>query len=506
MDTLSNLLSGFAVALTGENLLVLAFGGLVGTIVGAFPGLSAPTAIALLLPLTFTLDPTSAVIMLAGIYYGSQFGNSITAVLIGIPGDSASVVTAIEGSALAKRGKAGHALTIAAFCSFFGSTISAILLMLTAPLLAILALKFGPPEYMAIIILSFAVLPAFATERRIKLLISLGLGLFIATIGIDDLTAKARFTFGSIDLLSGIGFVPAVIGLYGIADVFYLAGQRTGVTNRIEGISFSKFWPPMGDWVLLRMSALRASALGFILGALPGLGATIASFTTYALERSLAKDKSRFGYGDVRGLAAGESGNNAAAIGAMVPMLTLGIPGSGATAIILGGFLIWGLQPGPMLFDRNPEFVWGLIASMYLGSAFLLVVNIVLVPVLVTILRVPQAVLGTIIVVFCTVATYSVNLAVFDLWIMLAFGILGFGLRIAQIPVTPIVLALVLQPILERSLRQSMTMSDSGLMIFFERPIAAALLVVSLIVFAGPPLWSFLRRPGERPVEGGARE
>lgn len=500
MDMITNLIGGFATALSGYNLFFLAFGGMVGTIVGAFPGLSAPTAIALLLPMTFTLDPTTAIITLAGIYYGSLFGNSITAVLLGIPGDSAAVVTSIEGHALSRQGRAGHALTMASVASFAGSTIAAILLMLTAPVLASFALRFGPPEYAAIIVLSFAVLPAFSGGSRSKLLIAVALGFFIATIGIDDHTARSRFTFDTLDLLSGIGFVPAVIGLYGIADVFHLAGQNTGFNAKLQRMSIGNLIPPLRDWMRLRFSAVSASILGFLLGVMPGLGATIASFVGYAVDRSLAKDKSAYGKGEMKGLVASESASSAAAIGSMVPMLTLGIPGSAATAIILGGFLIWGLQPGPMLFARNPDFVWGLIASMYVGSVFLMIVNIVLVPLLILIVRVPQAILGTLIIVFCAVATYSVNLSTFDLWVMLAFGILGYCLRMARIPETPIVLALVLQPILENSFRQSLTMSTNGPLIFLERPLSTAVLALAVIAFAGPPLWAKvkgLRSPGK---------
>lgn len=494
MDTLTSLFSGFAIALQPHNLLALAFGGTVGTIVGAFPGLGAPTAIALLLPLTFSLDPTSAVIMLAGIYYGSQFGNSISAILLGIPGDSASVVTAIEGYKLAGRGQAGRALTIAAFCSFAGSTISAVLLMVAAPLLSSVALKFGPPEYTALIILSFAVLPAFSTGDRARLFLSLGIGLFIATIGVDDFTAKSRFTMGVIDLMSGIGFVPAVIGLYGIADVFYYAGEKSGVNHKVYSVRLRDLWPPLSDWLLVRMTMVRSSLIGFVIGAMPGLGATIAAFTTYAMERALAKKDNRFGEGDMRGVAAGEAANNAAAIGAMVPMLTLGIPGSASTAIMFGGFMIWGLTPGPMLFQRNPDFVWGLIASMYVGSVFLLIINVALVPAVVSILRLPKPVLRAVIVIFCSIATYSVNLSMFDLWIMLLFGVFGYLLRLIRVPETPIVLAMVLQPILEGSLRQSMAMSDSGLMIFLRHPVALGLLIAAAVSFVVPAVIGRMRR------------
>jgi putative tricarboxylic transport membrane protein len=487
MDILASLLHGFSIALTPENLLFLVIGGVVGTIVGAFPGLSAPTAIALLLPLTFKLDPTGAIIMLAGIYYGSQFGGSITSVLVGIPGDPSAVITAIEGHKLAKQGKAGHALTVAAVGSFVGSTIGAIILMFFAPLLASAALEFGPPEYFGLIILAFAVLPTFAGGGRARMLLSLGLGMFVATIGIDDFSARPRFTYGINELLSGVGFVPIVIGVYGIADVFFIAGEKTGVTEKIQKFTFKDLVPPMSDWVLIRMTMLRSSVFGFLIGCLPGAGATIASFAAYGIERPFANPKT-FGKGDMQGLCAGETANNSAAIGAMVPMLTLGIPSSGSTAVMLGGFLIWGLQPGPLLFERNPDFVWGLIASMYVGSLFLLILNIAMVPSMSRLLNVKPAVLATIIVIFCAGATYSVNLSMLDLWVMLLFGIIGYLFRVVGIPETPLVLGMVLAPMLEGSLRQSMTMSSGDPSIFIDRPIPLVLLILAVLMFFGQPL------------------
>jgi putative tricarboxylic transport membrane protein len=493
MDILASLAHGFSIALTPWNLLFLVVGGVVGTLVGAFPGLSAPTAIALLLPLTFSLDPTAAIIMLAGIYYASQFGGSITSVLIGVPGDPSAVVTAIEGHKLAKQGKAGHALTVAAVGSFVGSTIGAIILMFFAPVIAGFALEFGPPEYFALIILSFAVLPAFAGGGTTRMLLSLGVGLFIATVGLDDFSARPRFTFGTADLLSGVGFVPAVIGIYGIADVFYLAGERSGTNEKLQKFTFRSLFPPVSDWIEIRWAMLRSSIVGFLIGCLPGAGATIASFSAYALERNFADPKT-FGKGNMMGLTAGETANNSAAIGAMVPMLTLGIPSSGSTAVMLGGFLIWGLQPGPLLFQHNPDFVWGLIASMYIGSVFLLVLNVAMVPFMARLMNVSPAVLAAIIVIFCAGATYSVNLNPLDLWVMLAFGVLGYFFRLVGIPETPLVLGLVLAPLLEGALRQSMTMSSGDPGIFLERPISATLLCIAFVMFIGLPIVKRLRK------------
>lgn len=489
MESLSNLAQGFAVALTFHNLAFVLIGVLVGTTFGAFPGLNAATAIALLLPLTFSLDPTSAVIMLCGIYYGSQYGNSIAAVLLGIPGDSAAVLTSIEGHKLALSGRAGHALTLSAVSSFVGSIIGVVLIAVASPILADVALSFGPAEYFAVVLLGFATLPAFADEGRIKLLVSLGMGLALGVVGQDSTTATERFTFGTTELLSGIPFVAAIIGLFGIADIFYLCGKQDSDSSRPRAPKLKELFPAWTDWIFARWAMLRGSIVGFMIGVLPGAGATIASFTTYALERQLARDKTGFGQGRIDGLAAAEAGNNGAAIGAMVPLLTLGIPGSTSTAIMFGGFLIWGLQPGPQLFQNNPEFVWGLIASMLIGNVALLIICVTMIPMFALTLRIPFSILAPLVIVFCSFGTYSVNTSFADVWIMFAFGVLGYVMRLVRLPVAPMVLGLVLQPILESKLRLALTLAGGDLMVFVERPITAGLLAVAFLLFFGPVLF-----------------
>lgn len=494
MDLFANLALGFQTALSPANVGFVFIGALVGTLFGAFPGLSAPTAIALLLPLTFALEPTSAIIMLAGIYYGSQYGNSIAAVLLGIPGDSAAVVTAIEGHKLTAKGLAGHALTVAATSSFLAGMVGVLIFAVAGPPLAWLGLRFGDPEYTAVILLAFCMLPAFAAEGRIKLVVALTLGLVLATVGLDYATARPRFTFNQTALLDGVPFVAAIIGLFGISDVLYNAGLGRMATSVSAALKVKDLFPPRTIWAPLALPQLRSSVLGFFIGVLPGAGATIASFAAYATERALARDKSGFGKGQMTGLAAGEAGNSGASIGAMLPMMALGIPGSGATAVMLGGFLIWGLEPGPTLFVRDPEFVWGLLASMLIGNVMLLAMNILLVPAFARMLRVPYAVLAPLIVVFCAAGTYAVNNSFADVWMMFGFGLLGYLLRLIEIPLAPLVLALVLGPGFESHLRRTMQISDEGLWIFVTRPLSAGILAAALLLLILPPVLARLRR------------
>jgi putative tricarboxylic transport membrane protein len=390
--------------------------------------------------------------------------------------------------------RGGHALTIAAVSSFVAGVLGVAMMAGFSPALARAALRFGPAEYAAVVILGFATLPAFAAEGRIKLLVSLGLGLMLATIGVDPSSAQARFTFGTTQLLSGIPFVAAIIGLFGIGDIFYLAGSKQGPAGRPEAPRFHQLFPSIAEWLRIRWSILRGSVVGFLIGVLPGAGATIASFTAYAVEQQCVRDKSGFGKGRPEGLAGAEAGNSGASIGTMVPLLTLGIPGSPSTAIMFGGFLIWGLQPGPSLFLDRPEFVWGLIASMLIGNMALLVMCVTMVPLFAQLLRVPFTVLAPLVIVFCAMGTYSVNSSIVDVWIMFAFGALGYVMRLAHVPVPPLVLGLVLEPILEGKLRQALTISGGDVSVFVTRPISATLLACALVIFTGPPLYRVCRR------------
>lgn len=486
MSFLDNIMLGLSVSASPTNLLVAFLGAVVGTIFGAFPGLSAPTAIALLLPLTFNMDPTTAIIMMAGIYYGTQYGGSITAVLMGIPGDASALMTAIEGHKLALKGKGGQALTVAAVGSFVAGIIGMILLAITGPALANFALRFGPPEYFSIIVLAMCALPAFVRGGYGKMLIALGLGLFLSMVGIDDFSGQPRFTFGTVDLLSGIPFVPAVIGLLGVSDIIHMAGRYPAGESRMRFIRLRELFLPWAEWMILKGAIFRASVLGFFMGVLPGTGATIASFIAYGIERVVSRDKASFGSGKIEGVAAAESANNSASVGAMVPLLTLGIPGSASTAVMLGGFMIWGLQPGPMLFQNNPTFVWGLVMSMLFGNVFLLVMNIALVPLFSRLVVVPYRVLSVIVIVFCVLGAYSNSNSVFDIWIMLIFAIIGYVMTINEIDVAPVILALVLGPLLESSIRQSLTISKNGYMVFIDRPICLAVLICAALLLLTP--------------------
>lgn len=492
---LENLALGFGIALSLQNILYVLVGVSVGMVFGAFPGLGAPTAIALLLPLTFSVEPTSAIIMLAGIYYGTMYGSTITSVLINVPGESASVVTTWDGHPMARKGRAGPALTIAAVGSFVAGTFAILLFGIVAPPLGAFALRFGPPEYFALVLFALATIPLLAGGgSRGKVLVSVLIGLMCASMGVDDFTGEARFTFGLPDLLDGINFVPAVIGLFGIADVLYMARYPDQAGQKPTGkFSMRSIWPSRTEWRRSRLPVARGSILGFIVGVLPGAGATVASFLSYGLEKGVSKHPEEFGKGAPEGVAGPESANNSASISAFVPTLTLGVPGSGTTAVLLGGFLIWGLTPGPQLFEEEPEFAWGLIASMYTGNAMLLVLSILLLPLFTQLLRTPPTIMAPMIVVFCATGAVTVNGSMFDVWTMFFFGALGYLLRCLDVPTAPLVMALVLGPILESSLRQALSLSQGDAGIFVESPISIALLAATALLFIWPVVSRTLR-------------
>ncbi|MCL5040444.1 MAG: tripartite tricarboxylate transporter permease [Firmicutes bacterium] len=497
METLSNLLHGFAVALIPTNLLSCLVGVAMGTIIGALPGIGPSAGVAILLPLTFGANPTTAMIMLAGIYYGAMYGGTITSVLINTPGESSSVMTTLDGYQMARQGRAGVALGIAALGSFFAGSMGVALLMFFSPLLADFALTFGPPEYFALMVLGFTALAGLSGTSPLKGLISVLLGLLIATVGLDVMTGTSRLTFGRLELLSGIDFLPVAMGLFGLAEVLVGVEKPGGFSIDKADLSLSKVFPRLADWRQSRWPILRGSLLGFIIGVLPGAGATIASFISYALEKRLAKEPERFGRGAIEGVAGPESANNAASAGAMVPLLTLGVPGSATTAIMMGALMMYGLRPGPLLFTQNPDFVWGLIASMYIGNILLVLMNILMIPSFVQILRIPSALLLPLIVVFCVVGVYGLQNSLFDVWLMIFFGLLGYAMKKLDFPTAPLVLALVLGEMLETAFRQSLTMSLGSPAVFLEQPISATLLTLSLLVFLYPllaSLWKGLAR------------
>jgi putative tricarboxylic transport membrane protein len=481
MSVIYDLAAGFAGALTPWNLLMCFAGVFAGQLVGALPGIGPSSAIALLLPLTFGADPTSAIILFAGIYYGAQYGGTLTSVLISVPGEPSSVMTSIDGYQMALQGRAGVALGIAAIGSFIAGTISTVGLMLLAPPLAKAALAFGPPEYFALVVLGLTALAAVGGSVLKGLTTGMA-GLLISTIGIDQQTGVARFAFDRIWLLDGVGFIVLTVALFGVGEVLSSAGMAT--PRPITTIK--NLLPSRAEWKQSRMPILRGSFIGFFVGVLPATGATIASFISYIVEKKVAKDPSRFGKGAIEGVAGPESSNNAAAAGAMVPMLALGVPGSGTTAIILGALIMFGIRPGPELFDKNAELVWTVIASMYIGNAILLVMNLPLAGLFAQLLRVPYSWLYPPILALCVAGVYSQANSIEDVWMLVGFGALGWAMMRYDWPAAPMILGLVLGTIFENSLRQSMTLSHGSVGIFFTRPISATLLACALIAVMAP--------------------
>jgi putative tricarboxylic transport membrane protein len=490
---LNHLLLGFGIALTPTNVLYGIVGVIFGTFVGAMPGIGAPSGIAMLLPLTFGMNPTSGIIMLAGIYYGSQYGGSITSILVNVPGESSSVVTCLDGYQMTLKGRAGAAMSVAAVGSFVAGTFGVIILMLMAMPLANFALRFGPAEEFTIFLLAFTSLVGFATESRSKTLVSIMLGLVIACVGVDPFLGRARMSFGSMDLMGGVDFVTVAIGLFGLGEVLISFEEniemRFGAVPRLREV-----FPTVAEWKASYWPIIRGSVLGFCVGAVPGGGGTVASFMSYSLEKQVSRHPEKFGTGAIEGVAGPESANNSATAGAMVPLLSLGIPGSASAAVMMGAFMMWGLRPGPLLFEKNPEFVWGLIASMYIGNVLLLILNVAFIPTFVRILRLPFSVMMSLVVIFCVVGAYSFGTNLFDLWTMLGFGILGYLMRKLDFPQAPLVFAVVMGPMIEVSFRQALTMSRGDLHIFVASPISFSLVVATLLVLVLPPAWQRVKR------------
>ena len=486
MDFLANLTLGFSVALTPFNLLMATCGVVIGILIGALPGVGPPSGVALLLPLTFGMDPTSGIIMLAALYAGTMYGGTITAVLINTPGESASVVTCLDGHQMALQGRAGPALGIAAIGSFIAGTVGVVLLMLVSPALARWSLAFGPPETFALMLLGLTTVTLLTGDNAVKGYISMVLGLMLAVVGFDIISGDARFAFGIPEMMDGIDFLPVAIGLFGLGEVLAGAEAAKGNTIMHGRYGLRDVMPSATDWVRSRWAIARGTVLGFLVGVLPGAGPTIATFMSYTLEKKVSRHPEQFGHGAIEGVAGPESANNAAATGAMVPMLTLGIPGSATTAIMLGGLMMWGLRPGPLLFEKNPEFVWGLIASQYIANVLLLVLSTAFIPLFVRALRVPYGILMPIIIIFCITGAYSLKNSVWDVGTMLVFGALGYAMKKLGYSPAALTLALVLGPLAERALRQSLIISDAGLAIFFLRPIAAVLTVAALAAVLVP--------------------
>ncbi len=496
-ELFSNLMMGLSVALSPTNLGLLMIGSFVGMIVGILPGFGPAAGIALLLPITFGMEPTGAIIMLAGIYYGSMYGGTITSILINTPGEAATVASALDGYPLARNGRAGPALVMQAVASFVGGTVGVVLICALAPSLATAAASFGPSEYFLVILFGLLLLTAMMGEDKIKGMISALLGFAVATVGVDVISGAQRYTFGSPELIGGIDFVPVAIGLFGVGELLHslYEGLHRKQPEKIS-VSFRSrdFWPTAKDYLESKFTMVRGSIIGFIAGVLPGSGATIGSIVAYSVEKKISKHPERFGKGEMRGLVAPETANNAASSGAMVPLLSLGIPGSGSTAILLGALMMWGLQPGPLLMTQQPEFAWGLIGSMYLGNIVLLAVNIVGIPLFLRFLDIPYRYIVPIVVVLSVVGTFALHASMLELWIVLGMGLLGFAMKLYGYSPAALVLALVLGKMAENALLQSLIISDGNLMVFLNRPISLVLSLAMLAVLLVPLSLRLLRR------------
>ena len=497
MEIVNDLLFGFSVALTPQNLLFAFIGALVGTVIGALPGIGPSSAIAILLPVTFGMSPVTAIIMLAGIYYGAQYGGTITSVLINTPGESSSVMTTLDGYQMALKGRAGAALGMAAIASFIAGTIGVVALMLAAPPIADWAVTFGPPENFAFMVLGLTTVGGLSGSSQLKALLMAVVGLLLGTIGIDPLLGSPRFTFGIPNLSDGINFLPVAVGLFGIAEL--LANLDSPIRAEPIKARISGLLPTRQDWFDSRMAIVRGTLIGFWCGILPGAGATAASFMSYAAEKKASKHPEKFGTGVIEGVAAPESANNAAAAGNLVPLMALGLPSSGATAVMLGALTLYGLQPGPLLMTLRPEVFWGLVASMYIGNVMLLILNLPLAPFFASMLRIPYAWMLPVIMGIALAGVYSFDNDVFDVGTVVVFGGIGYLMKRYEYPAAPLVLALVLGPLMERALRQSMQMSLGSIDIFFTRPTTAVLLLCSAIAVIWPLIgWLRERKNGRQ--------
>ncbi|MET8907361.1 tripartite tricarboxylate transporter permease [Micromonospora sp. NPDC004551] len=485
-------LDGFGVVLEPANLLYCLIGVVIGMLVGVLPGLGPAATIAILLPVTFGIEPVTAIIMLAGIFYGAQYGGTITSVLLRLPGEASSVVTVFDGHALARQGRAGTALGVAAVGSFIGGTVSIIALTLVAPVVAGFALDFGPPEYTALALLGILLVATVSSGGRLKAVIAACVGLLLATVGRDSFTGAERFTFENLSLADGLDFVPIAMGLFGLGEILYNLEERHRAVHAPTKVA--NVWPSRADLRESSGAIGRGSVLGFVLGILPGGGATLASLAAYAIEKRRSRNPERFGRGAVEGVAAPETANNAAATSSFIPLLTLGIPANATMAVIFGALLIQGVSPGPQLVSQEPELFWGVVNSMYIGNILLLIMSIPLVGLFVKILRVRATILAPITVLITLVGVYTVNNDVFDIGLVIVFGALGYLMKKLGFDPGPLVLAFVLGSLLEDSLRRSLLIFDGDATGFLTRPISGTLLALFLLVALLPPVRAALAR------------
>ena len=497
MDFLNHFYLAFQVALEPMNILLCFLGCLVGTFVGVLPGLGPAASISLLLPITFKLPPESAIIMLGGLYYGTMYGGSTTSILINVPGEAASVVTCLDGYRMALKGRAGPALGIAAFGSFIAGTFGTIMIMILAPPLAGLALKFGPPEFVGLVFLGLTMVTYLSSGSMAKALMMAIVGLLISYIGTDIVTGRERFTLGIATIAGGFDIVPIAMGLFGISEVL-LNLERSEGTREVFETKLKNLLPTRQDWKDSSGPIARGTVLGFLLGLIPGGGGLIASFISYAVEKKVAKHPETFGTGDIRGVAGPESANNAGAQGAFIPMLTMGIPCNVVIAILMGALMIHGVTPGPRLLVEHPRIFWGVVGSMYIGNSMLLLLNLPLIGMWVRLLKIPYSILFPFIFLFCLIGAYTVGSNVQDVYIMILFGLLGYLMKKYNYEPAPLVLAFVLGPMFENAFRQSLIISGGDPMIFLTRPISAVFVLVALFLLISPlilRLWG-KTRPG----------
>ncbi|OGA45010.1 MAG: transporter [Betaproteobacteria bacterium RIFCSPLOWO2_12_FULL_62_58] len=481
METLTHILNGFSVCLQPVNLWYTFLGVFLGTIIGVLPGIGPSAGIALLIPVTYGMNPTSALIMMAGIYYGTKYGGSTTAILIRTPGEAASVMTSIDGYEMARKGRAGAALAVSAIGSFIAGTLGVVALTLFALPLASMALKFGPAEYFTLMLFAMTCVSSLTGKSPAKGMLSTLLGLMIATIGIDLQSGQPRYTMGIPEFQDGVGFVVVVVGLFAVAEVLRgMEDMYKGTAAKMIRIS-GKLWLTRDEWMRSIGPIWRGGIIGFIIGVLPGAGGTIASILSYMTEKRLSKHPEEFGTGAIEGVAGPESANNSDTAGALVPLLTLGVPGGGATAVMLGAFIMYGIQPGPLLFQNRPDLVWGLVDSMYVGNVMLLILNLPLIGIFVRLLYIPSGILYPLIVAVSVIGAYAINGSMLDLYLILFFGVVGYVFGKVDIPVAPLVLSLVLGGIMEQSFRQAMTISGGHPKIFFGSAITMTLVIMSAI-------------------------
>ncbi|MGI6567584.1 MAG: tripartite tricarboxylate transporter permease [Limnochordia bacterium] len=495
MENLQFLWQGFQVALTMPNLVSALVGAILGLIVGAVPGIGSLAGVALLLPLTFRMNPTTAIIALATLYYSNMYGGAFSAILLNIPGDSPAVMTALDGYPLARSGKAGLALSTSIVSSFIGGTLGIIILTISGPLLARWGLNFGPGELTLLIMFAMTSIGWLLGENPSTGLVATGMGLMFATVGVDMAMGLPRFDFGSVHLLSGVPFIPLVIGMFGFSQVIdMVVNKEKYVSVGVHEVSFRDSMLKGTELKRILPVNLRQGVLGTIVGVMPGAGATAASFLSYIMEKRINKNRDNIGKGAIEGIAAAEASNNGAAMGAFAPLLTLGIPGGGTTAVLLGGLMMWGLRPGPLLFRENPDFVWGLISSMYIGNIICLIIAFASIPLMMKVVRVPASVMIPIISVVCVIGTYTVNNSLFDVYLMIVMGILSYFMGIAGIPAAPLLLTFVLTPMLEGYVRQAFDISRGSLSIFVGSNIARVLLALTIIFCLSPIVVNIMQK------------